>query len=320
MTKFNLYAGFIRPNLANPAFWAPLVAIVVLTAPQAAVSQVSFNPASVSEGAGAVTLSVNLLAPADRDTTVWLDFSASTATLGTDFQVSVDGKPSVYSLFIAAGERSAEATISIVDDAIIDRGEVVSVLAKYDLRLFGRTQWITIGTADLPIADDDTRGVKLSSTSLRVDEGQSEAYTVRLTSQPTGTVTIDTSVSGSSDVAVDAASLSFNSGNWSAPQTVTVRAKQDADALDEVATVSHAVSGADYGANGVTADSVKVSVDDDEPLPVTVSFSSSAYEAEEGERATMVTVNLSAAPGRSVPISIVARGRGGASTDHYCPV
>ena len=176
------------------------------------------------------------------------------------------------------------------------------------------------GSLGVTVEDYDERDVVISRDALSLSEGKSATYSVNLSTQPSASVVVTPAVSGSSSVVIDGQGphqLTFRPSNWSAPQTVTVRAKQDADALDEVATVSHAVSGADYGANGVTADSVKVSVDDDEPLPVTVSFSSSAYEAEEGERATMVTVNLSAAPGRSVPISIVARGRGGASTDDY---
>ena len=50
-------------------------------------------------------------------------------------------------------------------------------------------------------------------------------------------------------------------------QPVTVTAAQDSDAVDDSATISHAVTGGDYA--GVTADSVVVTVDDDETADTT---------------------------------------------------
>ena len=48
---------------------------------------------------------------------------------------------------------------------------------------------------------------------------------------------------------------------------MTVRAAQDSDAVDDSATISHAVTGGDYA--GLTADSVVVTVDDDETADTT---------------------------------------------------
>ena len=62
--------------------------------------------------------------------------------------------------------------------------------------------------------------------------------------------------------------LTFTTGNWSTAQTVTVQTAQDADALNDTATLSHAVSGADYGT--VTAASVTVTVRDDETVSTVV--------------------------------------------------
>ena len=56
--------------------------------------------------------------------------------------------------------------------------------------------------------------------------------------------------------------LTFTVGDWSTAQTVTVRAAAAADAADDTATVNHAVSGGDYGANNDAADPVSVTVDD----------------------------------------------------------
>ena len=126
----------------------------------------------------------------------------------------------------------------------------------------------TVGTsssATVTVTDDDTRGVTVSAPTLAVNEGSSGTYTVVLDSEPTASVTVTPS-SGNSDVTVSSA-LTFTTMNWSTAQMVTVTAAQDSDAVDDSATISHAVEGGDYGA--VTAASVTVTVDDDETADTT---------------------------------------------------
>ena len=112
----------------------------------------------------------------------------------------------------------------------------------------------------------DTRGVALGAFALEVEEGGSAGYTAALTARPSGTVTLTPSVVGNADVTVTPARLTFTAQNWNLPQTLTVRAAQDADGEDDTAEVRHLVSGADYGANAVTAGAVRVSVRDDDRL------------------------------------------------------
>ena len=62
-------------------------------------------------------------------------------------------------------------------------------------------------------------------------------------SAPTAAVTINDPVD--TEVTASPASLTFTADDWSTAQTVTVEAAQDADALDETATVTHSVSSSD---------------------------------------------------------------------------
>ena len=107
-----------------------------------------------------------------------------------------------------------------------------------------------------------------------------------LTSKPSGAVTVTPSRTGSTDVTFSPTPLTFTTGNWSTAQTVTVQTAQDADALNDTATLSHAVSGADYGT--VTAASVTVTVRDDETVS-TVNPS----RLSEGAGATEITITAS---------------------------
>ena len=109
-----------------------------------------------------------------------------------------------------------------------------------------------------------TRGVTVSATVLTVTEGSTGAYTVVLDSQPTANVTVTPSRTGSSDVTFSPPTLTFTALNWNTVQPVTVTAAQDNDAVDDSATISHAVTGGDYV--GVTVESVVVTVNDDESV------------------------------------------------------
>ena len=233
----------------------------------------SVNPASVDEDAGATATSVTVTgtldgAPRTADTTVTVTVGASGdgAAEGTDYATVAD-----LTLTIDAGETSGTATFSLTptDDDVDEGDEALSVTGTTT------ATDLTVTATAATIVDDDERGVTVSAPTLTVPEGSTATYTVVLTSQPTATVTVTPSrASGSGDVTFSPASLSFGTGDWNTAKTVTVSAAQDDDAEDDEATLSHAVSGGDYGANSVTASGVAVSVDDDEtvstaPGPVT---------------------------------------------------
>ena len=107
-----------------------------------------------------------------------------------------------------------------------------------------------------------TRGVTVSTAALTVNEGLPGTYAVVLDSQPTANVTVTPSRTGSTDVTFSPPTLTFTTSTWNTAQQVTVTAAQDSDAVDDSATISHAVTGGDYAA--VTAESVVVRVNDDD--------------------------------------------------------
>ena len=83
------------------------------------------------------------------------------------------------------------------------------------------------------------------------------------------------------------------------------------DAEDDTGTITHAVSGGDYGS--VSVGSVSVTVDDDE---VSVSFERAAYSVAEGGDAVTVTVRLSAPAKQRFTIDLV-KTEDGATEDDY---
>ena len=116
-------------------------------------------------------------------------------------------------------------------------------------------------------AHAQTPAVTISETSLEIEEGDSETYTVVLDTQPAGDVTVTIEGVTGTDLSLDKTTLTFSDQGWNIPQTVTVTAGQDRDAADDTAELMHTVASADDSSyDGLTAGSVDVTVtDDDEP-------------------------------------------------------
>ena len=145
-----------------------------------------------------------------------------------------------------------------------------------------------------------TPGITVSPTTLPVNEGSTGTYTVLLDTQPTATVTVTINdPTDNTDVTADPASLSFSTSNWSTLQTVTVRAAEDADSAQDTGTVTHTVSGGDYGS--VTAADVAVTVTDNDTAGVTVS--PTTLPVNEGSTGTY-TVLLDTQPTATVTVTI----------------
>ncbi len=176
----------------------------------------------------------------------------------------------------------------------------------------------TNGTAQVTIMDADADHVTVKPTTLEVNEGGSNTYKVVLETKPAGNVTVTLARTGSSDVTFSpTTALAFTQDTWDDEQTVTVSAAEDADALDETATITHTVSG--YG-TVTKADDVAVTVKDNEPA-VTVFFESAAYSIDEQDDETTTTVRedqaavkikLSQDPERQVALTILRTDQGGA--------
>ena len=150
---------------------------------------------------------------------------------------------------------------------------------------------VTAEDVTVTVTDDDELGVTVSMEAMELREGGAAgSYTVVLDTLPSGSVTVTPTSDNSNAVTVSSA-LTFTTTDWNAAQTVMVTAVEDDDINGETVTVSNAVSGANY--DSVTAGSVTVSVEDNEP-GVTVSSLSPATLIE-GNTGTY-TVRLTTIP------------------------
>ena len=236
--------GNTAATRASSTYAVPAITIVAGTSP-------------VAEGTSAVfTLS------RAGSTTAALTVNVTVSEAGGDM-VAASNEGARTVAFLA---NSATATLSVTtaSDSVDEANSVVTATISADTGSPASYSVATPASAMVTVQDNDTRRVKVSATALTVNEGTTGTYTVVLDSQPTANVTVTPSRTGSSDVTFSPATLTFTALNWNTVQPVTVTAAQDSDAVDDSATISHAVTGGDYV--GVTVESVVVRVNDDESV------------------------------------------------------
>ena len=193
---------------------------------------------------------------------------------------------------------STEQTVTVSagqdDDAANDMATLTHVASGAD---YGS---VDNAILTVTVTDNDTRGVTVTPTSLTVNEGGTDTYTVVLDTQPTGTVTVTiVEPTDNTDVTAEPASLTFTTTDWSTAKTVTVTAAEDADSTQDRATVTHTVSGGDYAS--FAASNVVVTVTDNDTPGMT--FTSSSLAITEGSTGTY-TVVLDTLPTGDVTVVI----------------
>ena len=154
----------------------------------------------------------------------------------------------------------------------------------------------------LKIIDDDTAGVTITPVELSIAEGASDTYSVVLDSEPSDTVLIEMSRSGSSDVTVSPSQLTFTASDWATAQTVTVNGDQDNDSADDSATIKHTVQGGDY--EGRSARGVQVTVVDDDDAAGLVLNNTPVSVDEDGSGT--FTVALATQPTATVTVDVTS--------------
>ena len=161
------------------------------------------------------------------------------------------------------GNQDTAVTMSVVDASSNDYFDSVS------------DQAVTVTTVD-----DDTAGFSLSKTTASVTEGGStDTFTVVLDTQPLSDVVVAVSSADTSEATVSAPTLTFTSGSWNVPQSVTVTGVDDIiDDGDQDTTVTISVddNNSDNAFDGLahqTATATTTDNDDSASTPVTVGYS-----------------------------------------------
>ena len=249
--------------------------------------EVSFGAETYTadEGGSPATVTVELNLDPEREVTVPLTAANQGGAEAADYS----GVPAEV-VFTAGGPLFRTFDLTAADDGVDDDGE--SVLLGFGPALPDGVAAASPTEATLTLGDDDERGVEASAAALSVNESASTSYTLVLTSEPTGPVTVTVTGTDGTDLTAPAEGLvlTFTAANWDQPQTVMVTAADDPDVLaDAPVVLSHAVAGGDYGDNSVSAPPVTVTIVENDTATVSVMDES----ADEGAGYVEFTVTLS---------------------------
>ena len=256
---------------------------------------------TVPEGDG-VTYSFKLLTQPSADVIV-------TIAGGTDTEDDIDltASPASYTFTPNNWNLYRRVRISAAHDADLVNGsrKFTHTATSTDANYNGKSETITATESE-----DDTPSLVLSTTALSVPEGETATYTVELSNQPSGVVTVNiargTTGEDDSDITVSPASLTFGSATWNTGQTVTVRAAADGDDLHGRNDITHTAFGAEF--QGLQSALTATERDDDKrgfivhPAPGSVAMT-------EGGTHTY-TISLGTEPTADVTVAI-AKAAGG---------
>ena len=160
------------------------------------------------------------------------------------------------------------------------------------------------------LTDSSTQTLILSKTELTITEnGESGEFTIRLTSQPSGNVTVTLTPPTNNPVQVDTDpdnsgnqnTLTFTTDNWRVPQKVMVSAIDDDDAVNETADIVVTASGGGYDIGADDDVEVMVTANDDDEAGLTVSTS---YLAINEDESGTFTVRLATEPSVDVTVTV----------------
>ena len=185
-----------------------------------------------------------------------------TVTIGDPSNMDVTAEPADLTFTQDNWNDAQDVTVTCTrdDDAAVDKANVTHSVSGADYDGF------TAPDVVITVYDTDIAGVTLSESSLEIGEGGTDTYTVQLDTEPTGNVTVIINDPTNTHVTADPADLTFTPDNWDETQTVTITVAADDEADDNTASVTHSVSGGDYGP--VNVDGVIVTVTEPKPTPL----------------------------------------------------
>ena len=257
------------------------------------------------------------------DTTLSLTYSEglnTTAPSASAFSVSVAGSTEVNPTAVSISSR----VVTLILPTTVTPGQTVTVSYTKpsnnpikDLsgnEADGFTNESVLTTPPVAVV------VQFAQSSYTVDEGSAVAVTVQLDKDPERTVTVPIVASGRGgagphDYAVPS-DVTFTSGETQ--KTITFTTTQDSED-DEGEWVRLTFGMAPASVTQGSRAQTRITITDDDDPEVSVRFAVASYTADEGGSAT-VTVQLSAAPGRTVLVPITASEQGGATSADYSGV
>jgi hypothetical protein len=184
----------------------------------------------------------------------------------TTYAYTADVGNSVASTMVAATATDGGATVTLPDPNPVDLDEGATTITVTVTAEAGNMQDYTVTVTRE--AAPTVPGLLLSIEDVTIDEGDERNYTARLTTRPSGDVTVEIAVAAHEDNPGDAdvthitttrESLTFDETNWNRARTVTISVGEDDNETSEIANINHTAS--PYTTD---TEAIKVTANDDD--------------------------------------------------------
>ena len=199
-----------------------------------------------------------------------------------------------------------EINVSSVDDNLVDgdiKSKVVLKMTSSDENFNNKTKEVEFTTVDNDMA---AFVISSSAASFPENSGSTTSMTVKLQAQPTADVKVAVASSDTTELDVTSSkNLTFTKDNWNTPQTVNVKVIDDnmADGT-QTAYVKFTASSTDAKFNGITGQSAKYTIIDNEAPSVVLT--ASPLTIYQSSPTTTVSIVLGVQPATNVSVSLGA--------------
>jgi hypothetical protein len=298
-------------NVENPA--APglltgnraLVSELQVTSINDDIAGVSINPTTgltTDEDGAEATFDVVLQLAPSTGNTVTVNFT-STDTTEADAPPPITFTDTNWSIV-------QTVTVTGKDDPSIDGDQPYTIQTSVTS---GDSAYDGITADDISLTNldnDDAEVLFENETGLTTTEAGGETtFTVKLNTEPVGTVTLSLASSDTTEGIVSPNTIEFTSANWNTGETVTLQGVDDDEDDDDqpysiIFTVSSNTSD-DPDYDGLTVTPVTVSNLDDDDVGVNINPVGSLITSETGDQATL-SVSLQSQPTANVTISFAS--------------
>lgn len=252
----------------------------------------SGNSTTVTEGGASDSWQLSLGTAPTSDVTI---------TIGTNSQLNITPTTLVFTPSNYATPQTV--TVTAIDDFLAQGNR--SVMLTQTLTSADTVyDNLPLDPITVAIADNDVVGIVVTETAGSTDVtegGQTDSYSVVLTSQPTADVVV--TLNSGNQLNVSASTLTFTPANWSTPQIVSVSAIDDSEPTgNRNVTITHTASSGDMAYNNFSVAGVVVHITDNEFVNIAVN-PAGPFTLLEG-KSRSYTVSLNAAPTADVTVSL----------------
>ena len=224
--------------------------------------------------------------------------------------------------FTSANWNTAQTvTVTGVDDNIID-GNINSTLTISIVDALSDDDFDAVAnqTVTATTTDDDVAGFTIAQTggSTSVSEtGTTDTFTIVLNAQPASNVVLDITSSDTGEATVNTP-LTFTSGNWNTPQTVTVTGVDDNlidGTISSTITVAVNDGSSDNNFDPVADQTVTATTTDDDVAGFTIVETGGSTSVAETGTTDTFTIVLNAQPASNVVLAITSSDTGEATVN-----